>query len=43
MTIEQHIDELRIELRNAPSTEERQQIEAELADAIVELESLAPD
>jgi F0F1-type ATP synthase epsilon subunit len=35
MTIEQHIEELRAELRNAPTMEERRQIEAEL-DAAVE-------
>ncbi len=43
MTIEQHIEELRTELRNAPSIEERRQIEAELTAAIRELKTLAPD
>lgn len=36
MTIEQHIEELRAELRNAPTIEERRQIEAELQAAIEE-------
>ncbi|CAN7584201.1 hypothetical protein LJR255_004220 [Pararhizobium sp. LjRoot255] len=36
MTIEQHIEELRAELRNAPTIEERRQIEAELKAAIEE-------
>jgi hypothetical protein len=43
MTIEDHIEELRAELRNAPSKTERRQIEAELTVAIRELETLAPD
>ncbi len=44
MTIEQHIEELRAELRNAPTTEERQQIETELMAAIAELtEKELPD
>lgn len=37
MTIEQHIEELRAELRNAPTTKERRQIETELKAAIKEL------
>jgi len=44
MTIEQHIEELRAELRNAPTIEERQQIETELTAAIEELtEKELPD
>ena len=37
MTIEQHIEELRAELRNAPPTAERRQIETELDAAIEQL------
>jgi hypothetical protein len=37
MTIEQHIEELRAELRNAPTAEERRQIERELETARAEL------
>ncbi|WP_146260068.1 hypothetical protein [Rhizobium tubonense] len=37
MTIEQHIEELRAELRNAPALEERRQIKAELNAATEEL------
>ncbi|MET4690682.1 hypothetical protein [Sinorhizobium fredii] len=37
MTIEQHIEELRAELKNAGSAEERRQIEAELEAAHAEL------
>jgi hypothetical protein len=40
MTIEQHIEELRAELRNAPDLEERRQIEAELNAATEELAAL---
>jgi lipoate-protein ligase A len=40
MTIEQHIEELRAELRNAIDLEERRQIEAELAAAGEELDAL---
>ncbi len=40
MTIEQHIEELRAELRNAIDHEERQQILAELATAVAELDAL---
>lgn len=40
MTIEQHIEELRAELRNAIDLEERQQIVAELATAVAELDAL---
>ncbi|WP_421405553.1 hypothetical protein [Agrobacterium fabrum] len=40
MTIEQHIEELRAELRNAVDREERQQIVAELAAAVAELDAL---
>ena len=47
MTIEQHIEELRAELHNAVDHEERQQIMAELAAAVAELdallESMVPD
>jgi hypothetical protein len=44
MTIEQHIEELRAELRNTPTIEERQQIETELKAAIEELtEKEVPD
>jgi F0F1-type ATP synthase epsilon subunit len=47
MTIEQHIEELRAELRNAVDRDERGQIEAELAAAVAELdallENLVPD
>jgi len=47
MTIEQHIEELRAELRNAIDLEERQQILAELAAAVAELnallENMVPD
>ncbi len=47
MTIEQHIEELRAELRNAGDLEERRQIKAELGAAVEErdtlLESLPPD
>jgi cell fate (sporulation/competence/biofilm development) regulator YmcA (YheA/YmcA/DUF963 family) len=46
MTTHQHIDELRAELRNAPTLEERRQIEAELKAAIeqlaAEIETLPP-
>ena len=42
MTIEQHIDELRAEIRNAPTKEERRQIEAELNAAIQRLDTLVP-
>lgn len=38
MTIEQHIEQLHAELRNAPTIEERRQIEAELKAAIEELD-----
>lgn len=40
MTIEQHIEELRAELRNAPDRKERRQIEAEMTAAIKELAAL---
>ncbi|TCM48358.1 hypothetical protein C8J36_11458 [Rhizobium sp. PP-F2F-G48] len=40
MTIEQHIEELRAELRNAVDRKERQQIVAELAAAVAELDAL---
>jgi hypothetical protein len=40
MTIEQHIEELRAELRNVIDLEERQQIVAELATAVAELDAL---
>jgi hypothetical protein len=40
MTIEQHIEELRAELRNASDPEERRQIEAELTAATEELAAL---
>lgn len=47
MTIEQHIEELRAELRNALDRKERRQIEAELAAAVDErnalLENMVPD
>lgn len=47
MTIEQHIEELRAELRNAVDRKERRQIEADLAAAVAELdallENLVPD
>lgn len=47
MMIEQHIEELRAELRNAIDLEERQQIVAELAAAVAELdamlENMVPD
>lgn len=42
MTIEQHIEELRAELRNAPTIEERRQIEAELKAATEELNEKGP-
>jgi hypothetical protein len=42
MTIEQHIDELGAELRNAPTKDERRQIEAELNAAIRQLGALVP-
>jgi hypothetical protein len=46
-TREQHIEELRTELRNAINLEERQQIVAELATAVAELdvllENMVPD
>ncbi len=38
MTIEQHIEELRAELRDAATTSERRKIEAELDLAIAERE-----
>ncbi|CDZ55600.1 hypothetical protein [Neorhizobium galegae] len=38
MTIEEHIEELRAEVRNAATIQERRQIEAELELAIAELE-----
>jgi hypothetical protein len=45
MTTEQHIEELRTEARNAPTLEERRQIEAELNAAteqlIAEIENLS--
>jgi F0F1-type ATP synthase epsilon subunit len=41
MTIEQHIEELRAELRNACDDDERRQIESELAEAVAELEAKA--
>lgn len=41
MTIEQHIEELRAELRNAYDADERRQIESELAEAAAELEATA--
>lgn len=37
MTLEQHIEELRAELRNCPVLEERQEIKAELANTLSEL------
>ena len=40
MTIEQHIEELRAELRNAVDLEMRQQIVVELAAAVEELDAL---
>ncbi|WP_341487160.1 hypothetical protein [Pararhizobium sp. A13] len=42
MTIEQHIEELRAELRNAPTIEERRQIEAELKAALEALTEKNP-
>ncbi|SDN95319.1 hypothetical protein [Ensifer sp. YR511] len=46
MTMEQHIEELRAELRNAPTLEERRQIESELNAAIeqtdAEIQTLPP-
>jgi len=42
MTIEQHIEELRAELRNAPTMEERRQIEAELDAAVEALDEKDP-
>jgi hypothetical protein len=46
MTLEQHIEELRTEARNAPTLEERRQIEAELNAAIeqliAEIENMPP-
>lgn len=39
ISIEQHIEELRAELRNAVCRDERRQIEAELTQANVELEA----
>ena len=43
MLIEQHIEELRAELRNAVEREERQWIIAELAKAEAELEAILRD
>ncbi|MBP1876640.1 hypothetical protein J2Z19_006392 [Ensifer adhaerens] len=43
MTIEQHIDELRAELKNCPDAEERHQIEVELETARQELLRLSAD
>jgi hypothetical protein len=43
MTIEQHIEELRAELCNAPSLEERRQIEADLRAANEERDALVAD
>ncbi|MDW5315922.1 hypothetical protein [Rhizobium sp. PL01] len=43
MTIEQHIEELRAELRNAPSLEERRQIEVDLRAANEERDALVAD
>jgi hypothetical protein len=43
MTIEQHIDELRAELKNCLDAEERHQIEAELETAQQELLRLSAD
>jgi hypothetical protein len=40
---EQMIEELRAELRNAPTKKERRQVEAELKAAIAERENLLPD
>lgn len=40
MTIEQHIEELRAELRNAVDRAERRQIEAELIVALAEHEAM---
>lgn len=40
MTIEQHIEELRAELRNAIDHADRRQIEADLAEALDELDAL---
>ncbi|WP_208248302.1 hypothetical protein WGT02_08395 [Rhizobium sp. T1470] len=46
MTTEQHIEELRTEARNAPTLEERRQIETELNAAIehlaAEIANLSP-
>jgi F0F1-type ATP synthase epsilon subunit len=42
MTSEQHIEELRAELRNAPTPKERRQIEAELAAALAETHQKQP-
>lgn len=39
ISIEQHIEELRAELRNAVYRDERHQIEAELAQAFAELKA----
>jgi hypothetical protein len=40
MSIDQHIEELRAELRNAVFAEERREIEAELARALAEREAI---
>lgn len=40
MTIEQHIEELRAELRNATDTDERRQITEELVLALAERETM---
>jgi hypothetical protein len=43
MLIEQHIEELRAELRNAVYPEERREIEAELKRACAELDAAMAD
>lgn len=43
MLIEQHIEELRAELRNCADDLERRQIEAELVVALAKLASVPPD
>ncbi|MFI0849600.1 hypothetical protein [Mesorhizobium sp. IMUNJ 23232] len=40
MSIDQHIEELRAELRNAVKVDERRRIEAELAMALAEREAI---
>lgn len=43
MSIDQHIEELRAELRNAVDPDERREIETELATAIAQREALLAD